>query len=98
LPILYGAVMEEFSGEAYLSHLRRLGVVAIGTQRLRAGLMSSAPLALKRTAAATSEQSLGQSLELEGFEGDVLGGDEDFAGEWGFGGAAAEGFFGGDAH
>jgi hypothetical protein len=28
----------------------------------------------------------------------VLGGDEDFAGEWGFGGAAAEGFFGGDAH
>jgi hypothetical protein len=36
-------------------------------------------------------------LELEWFEGDVLGGDEDFSGERGFGGAAVEGFFSGDA-
>ena len=38
------------------------------------------------------------TLEFEGFEGDVLGGDEEFAGEGGFGGAAAEGFFGGEAN
>jgi hypothetical protein len=37
-------------------------------------------------------------LKFEGFEGDVLGGDEEFAGEGGFGGAAAEGFFGGKAN
>jgi len=34
---------------------------------------------------------------LEWFEGDALGGDEDLSGERGFGGAAAEGFFSGDA-
>ena len=37
------------------------------------------------------------TLEFEGFKGDVLGGDEEFAGEGGFGGAAAEGFFGREA-
>ncbi len=37
------------------------------------------------------------ALELEGFQGDVLGGDEKFAGERGFGRAAAECFFGGEA-
>jgi hypothetical protein len=36
-------------------------------------------------------------LEFEGFEWDVLGGDEEFTGEGGFGGTAAEGFFGGEA-
>jgi hypothetical protein len=39
----------------------------------------------------------GITLQVEGFEGDVLGGNEEFAGERGFGGAAAEGFFGGEA-
>jgi hypothetical protein len=37
------------------------------------------------------------TLEFEGFEGNVLGGDEEFAGEGGFSGAAAEGFFGREA-
>jgi hypothetical protein len=37
-------------------------------------------------------------LELEGFEGDVLGGEEQFAVEGAIGGAAVEGFFGGDAN
>jgi hypothetical protein len=37
------------------------------------------------------------SLELEGFEGNVLGGNQEFAGERRFGGAAAEGLFGGEA-
>ena len=36
-------------------------------------------------------------LEFERFEGDVLGGDEEFANEGRFGGTPAEGFFGGDA-
>jgi hypothetical protein len=35
-------------------------------------------------------------LQFEGFEGDVLGSDQEFAGERRFGGAAAEGFFGGE--
>jgi hypothetical protein len=35
--------------------------------------------------------------ELEGLEGLELGGDEEFADEGGFCGAAAEGFFGADA-
>ena len=35
---------------------------------------------------------------MKGLEGDVLGGDKDFAGEGGFGGAAAESFFGADAN
>jgi hypothetical protein len=33
---------------------------------------------------------------LERFERDVLGSDQKFAGEGGFGGTASEGFFGGD--
>ena len=37
------------------------------------------------------------SLELQRFEWDVLGGDEEFAGEGAISGAAAEGFFGGEA-
>jgi len=37
------------------------------------------------------------NLKCQGFEGDVLGGDQEFAGKRGFGGAAAEGFFGGEA-
>ena len=45
-----------------------------------------------QTAAATKS-----CLEFEGFEGEVLGGDKEFAGEGGFGGAAAEGFFGGNS-
>ena len=36
-------------------------------------------------------------LEFEGLEGELLGGDEELAAEGGFGGAAVEGFFGGDA-
>jgi hypothetical protein len=36
-------------------------------------------------------------LELERLEGDVLGGDEEFTGERGFGGTAAEGFFCGES-
>ena len=35
--------------------------------------------------------------QIEGAQGDVLGGDEEFAGEGGFGGTAAKGFFSGDA-
>jgi len=35
--------------------------------------------------------------EVEGLEGDLLGSDEEFAGERGFGGTPAEGFFGGKA-
>ena len=37
------------------------------------------------------------NLKLEGLEGYVLGSDEEFAGEGGFGGTPAEGFFGGEA-
>src|SRR5713226_2402576 len=36
-------------------------------------------------------------LQLEGLEGDMLGGDEEFAGECGIGRAALQGFFGGEA-
>jgi hypothetical protein len=54
--------------------------------------MTVAPPALKRISVVTW-----QRLELEGFEGDVLGGDEEFAAEGGFGGAAAKGFFGREA-
>jgi hypothetical protein len=45
-----------------------------------------------QTAAATKRY-----LQFEGFEGHVLGGDEEFAGEGGFGGPTAEGFFGREA-
>lgn len=40
--------------------------------------------------------ALEKVLQLEGLERDVLGGDEEFAGESGIGGAAAQGFFGGE--
>ena len=35
-------------------------------------------------------------LKVEGFEGSVLGGDEEFTGEGGFGGATIQGFPGAD--
>ena len=35
-------------------------------------------------------------LKLERLKGDVLGGDQEFAGEGGLGGAAPQGFFGGE--
>ena len=44
-----------------------------------------------------AESLRGRCLEFEWFEGNVLGGDQEFADEGRFGGAAAQGFFGGDA-
>ena len=73
----------DFGGVEDLPHLRRLEL-----SRLRRCRERRPP----QTAAATKS-----CLEFEGFEGDVLGGDKEFAGEGGFSGATAEGFFGGEA-
>ena len=88
----------DFRERGNLPHLRRLGFVPMGTQRLGAGLTSFAPPALKRKAPAADGGRYKNCLQLQGFERDVLGGNEEFADEGGFGGAAAKGFFGGDAH
>src|SRR6266478_2778758 len=43
-------------------------------------------------------QAARPTLQVEGLEGDVLGGDEEVATEGAIGGAAVQGFFGGEAH